>query len=556
MGTAVALAVTVVGLLLVLMSANNRSRSELRHNVAQREATASSLFSALLSASTASSSIPRELRHRRISSEDLRMMHASSAGDTMGLEVFDAAGGELDGMTFSQAAPTFTPSETATLLERVAQNNGAYIGDVMGTGADAAVELATEYPTDYGMRILVEDYPIEVLGELLQGYMHTFAGGDASAYLIDENGRAIATSRGDIIPGALVPNPPMLRALRRDKNGVFTVGGAGWYYNSARVTRTAWSLVLAVPDAVLYAPVSGLSVTAPRLALLLLALLGLAVLGLVNRTQRDARRLSRVNGDLELRNTQVEQANAAKSDFIAGMSHELRTPLNAIIGFGELMHDARVGPVSDAHREYLGDILTSARHLLELINDMLDISKVEAGRMELDPEDVDLHEVVAAVEPGLRALAAKRDLRLETDVGPGLTHVWLDSRRLRQVLINYASNAVKFTPPGGEVRIVLRARGDTLDLEVHDTGVGIRPQDIDKLFHEFVRLRPEEDTPGTGLGLALTRRLVQAQGGHVGVTSTPGEGSIFRATLPLIRADGVADPASDRSPVAVAAGNR
>jgi signal transduction histidine kinase len=549
-GTACALAITVVGLLLVLMTANDRSRSELRHNLVQRERSASALFSALLSASTEPSGVPSELRQREVNARDLHTMYVSAQGGLLALQVYNARGVELGGQVFFKAAPAVAPSETATLLARLAQNGGSYISNVIGTGAGTALDLATEYQTPYGIRIVVEEFPIGAISMLLPGYMHTFAGNSASAYLLDDSGRAIATSFGNILPGQMVPNTPLMQALHRHQSGEFHIGGIGWYYTSARVGRTAWTLILAVRDAVLYAPVSGLSVTAPRIALGLLTLLGLAVLTLVNRTQRDARRLSGVNSDLALRNTQVEQANAAKSEFIAGMSHELRTPLNAIIGFAELMHDGRVGPVSDDHREYLGDILTSARHLLELINDMLDISKVEAGRMELDPEDVDLHEVVAAVEPGLRALAGERGLRLETDIGPGLTHVWIDPRRLRQVLINYASNAVKFTPAGGEVRIVLRARGDVFDLEVHDTGVGISPEDLGKLFSEFVRLRSNDvdAPPGTGLGLALTRRLVEAQGGRVSVTSSPGEGSIFGATLPLVRPGETAD----RQPIASA----
>src|SRR5205807_4834944 len=155
------------------------------------------------------------------------------------------------------------------------------------------------------------------------------------------------------------------------------------------------------------------------------------------------------NDELEAQNRRVQEANRLKSEFLANMSHELRTPLNAIIGFAELMHDGKVGPVSAPHHEYLGDILTSSRHLLQLINDVLDLAKVEAGKMEFRPEPVDLAKLVAEVRDILRTLAAKKRIKIETAVGPGLDGVVLDPAKMKQVLYNYLSNALKFTPEEG-----------------------------------------------------------------------------------------------------------
>ena len=247
------------------------------------------------------------------------------------------------------------------------------------------------------------------------------------------------------------------------------------------------------------------------------------------------RALRATNRELEEQSRRVQEATRLKSEFLANMSHELRTPLNAIIGFAELMHDAKVGPVSEAHKECLADILTSSRHLLQLINDVLDLSKVEAGKMEFRPEPVDLARLVTEVRDILRGLAAKKRIQIGVEVDPALGEVVLDPGKLKQVLYNYLSNALKFTRESG--RVVVRAKAEDADrfrLEVEDNGIGIRPEDIARLFSEFQQLDASASKAyqGTGLGLALTKRIVDAQGGQIGVTSAPGQGSTFFAVLP------------------------
>jgi PAS domain S-box-containing protein len=233
---------------------------------------------------------------------------------------------------------------------------------------------------------------------------------------------------------------------------------------------------------------------------------------------------------------EADRANQSKSTFLANMSHELRSPLNGIIGFAELMHDGRVGPVSCEHKEYLGDILTSAHHLLELINDVLDLAKVESGKMEIRPEPTDPARTVAEVRDTLRPLAAQKRIEVSVDVAPDVGVVTTDPAKLKQVLYNYVSNALKFTPDKGRVIIrVRRVSGEKEFLvEVEDTGPGIRAEDLGRLFVEFQQLEATDGKKhaGTGLGLALTKRIVERQGGHVGVRSTPGVGSLFFAVLP------------------------
>ena len=237
----------------------------------------------------------------------------------------------------------------------------------------------------------------------------------------------------------------------------------------------------------------------------------------------------------EEENRRMQEANRLKSEFLANMSHELRTPLNAILGFAELMFKGKVGPVAENHKEYLGDILNSARHLLELINGVLDLAKVESGKMEFRPENVDLSRIIAEVRDILRGLASTKRINIEVKVDRSIAAVVLDPSKLRQVLYNYLSNALKFTPDEGLVSIrALPQAGDLVRIEVEDTGIGIRPEDTHRLFVEFQQLDAgmAKKYAGTGLGLALTKRIVEAQGGAVGVDSTVGTGSTFWATLP------------------------
>jgi protein-histidine pros-kinase len=240
-------------------------------------------------------------------------------------------------------------------------------------------------------------------------------------------------------------------------------------------------------------------------------------------------------GAMEQITRQAQEANRLKSEFLANMSHELRTPLNAIIGFAELMHDGRVGEVSARHQEYLGDILTSSHHLLQLINDVLDLAKVESGHMELNPRPFRIEAVATQVCDTLRSLALSRRITVDVESDRRLPEVVLDPARFKQVLYNYLANALKFTPEGGRVVLRLLPEGqDRVRIEVTDTGPGIAAQDLPKLFTEFRQLDSGagKKHQGTGLGLALTRRLVEAQGGEVGVDSEPGKGSTFFAILP------------------------
>jgi len=256
----------------------------------------------------------------------------------------------------------------------------------------------------------------------------------------------------------------------------------------------------------------------------------------------------------EQRRRALQEVSRLKSEFLANMSHELRTPLNAIIGFAEILHDGRVGAVSADQEEFLDDILTSSRHLLQLINDVLDLSKVEAGKMEFHPEPLDPARVLGEIRNMLRSLAASKRIAVTVEADAAVGRVTVDPAKLKQVLYNFLSNALKFTPEGGRVTMrVATERSDTFRVEVEDIGIGIRAEDTGRLFVEFQQLdaTTAKKHAGTGLGLALTKRIVEAQGGQVGVRSRVGIGSVFHAVLPRTAETGSQLESAVRSPAAV-----
>jgi protein-histidine pros-kinase len=244
---------------------------------------------------------------------------------------------------------------------------------------------------------------------------------------------------------------------------------------------------------------------------------------------------ARRRAELEEQNRHIQEATRLKSEFLANMSHELRTPLNGIIGFSEFLIDEKPGPVNAKQKEYLNDVLNSGRHLLQLINDVLDLAKVEAGKMELVIETFPLRTVISEVTSVVRPMIKEKRLTLEVEIGDQLDNITLDQQKLKQILYNLLSNAVKFTNEGGRIQVIASALdARTARIRVCDTGIGIRKDDLNKLFIEFQQLDAGSDRQfqGTGLGLALTKRIVELLKGTIDVQSEPGVGSTFTVTFP------------------------
>jgi GAF domain-containing protein len=231
---------------------------------------------------------------------------------------------------------------------------------------------------------------------------------------------------------------------------------------------------------------------------------------------------------------QLEAASRHKSEFLANMSHELRTPLNAIIGFSEVLAEKMFGDVNDKQAEYLQDILESGRHLLSLINDILDLSKIEAGRMELEVSAFDLREAIQNALTLVRERALRRGIALHHVIDNTVAAVRADERKVKQILLNLLSNAIKFTPEGGRIEVGVSPGDGIVEVSVTDTGVGIAPEDQHAVFEEFRQVgTADKKAEGTGLGLALSRKFIELHGGKISVQSEVGRGSTFSFTLPV-----------------------
>ena len=243
---------------------------------------------------------------------------------------------------------------------------------------------------------------------------------------------------------------------------------------------------------------------------------------------------ARVYQALEAQGQALDAANRHKSEFLANMSHELRTPLNAVIGFSEVLGDELFGELNEKQAEYVHDIHDSGRHLLSLINDILDLSKIEAGHMELDVSRFDLRGAIDVALTLVGERATRRQLTLESEVDENLGEFTGDERKFKQILLNLLSNAIKFTPEGGRVKLVARDVGAHIEVAVHDTGVGMTEDEQSLVFEAFRQVGTDyaRKGEGTGLGLTLTRQFVELHGGEVTVTSSPGNGSVFRVILP------------------------
>jgi signal transduction histidine kinase len=334
----------------------------------------------------------------------------------------------------------------------------------------------------------------------------------------DERGRLIASvgTTGATAPLTEVPDPGALARLPNDLVSVSSVKNVVWQVIAIRE-----------PTAVIAFDEAATGQRLVRVALLALLVVAAYVVGAVAARQR------RQQQELREANVRIDAASEAKSRFLAAVSHDLRTPLNAILGFSDILLQRLFGELNEKQDEYLRDIRGAGEHQLSLVNDLLDLSKIEAGKMELHPVPFSLRELLQQTHSVVMPLAEAKNIRLELEVPAVLPTVEQDPARLRQVMLNLLSNAVKFTPEGGSVRTAAAAHDGLVTVAVSDTGVGISPEDQARVFEEFQQVGASARSGhGTGLGLALVRGFVRMMGGEVTLRSAVGEGSTFSVTLP------------------------
>ncbi len=407
-----------------------------------------------------------------------------------------------------------------------------------------------------GWRITSVDSPGAVLGALVAELdlgsigdtLAPLAASSDDVYLLDKSGRLLLR-----LSHAFTPDPEALRDLGAASSVARAIGGQRLREQGDDPLGGGERLIASAPIPVVNLGTSVLDPTLVALAmqrvevvdrglepgttqlrvlrLILVAILFVGTFLFANRTSE----VLRQRRALSAANVALAEATAAKSKFLANMSHDLRTPLNAIIGFSDVLLGRMFGELNPKQQEYLEDILSSGKHQLSLVNDILDLSKVEAGKMELRPYDFDVVELIQGVHGMLQPLADQKALSFELALDPAIGSVHHDPARFKQILVNLLSNALKFTPQGGTVRTSARALADGwFAVDVTDTGIGIRPEDQAAIFEEFRQADAghASATPGTGLGLALVRHFAQLMGGDVTLVSAPGEGSTFTVRLP------------------------
>jgi len=476
----------------------------------------------------------------------------NSSTDIAAVDVADLAGAVLATVTGSSSfsGGTATPA-VMTIADR----------DFFRTarsGATAILGVTTEpllldHPVVIAVPLSSANSPTivgvlvgEISGSDLAGALRSQLGPFEDLYIVDGNGRLVGRAAVPSAPAVDLKADPIVQQLLAGTqvSGELRdpVTGTTRLLSSSAVgltSRPGWTVVAVQDTGGVEAETAAVLADqrALRLALVAILLLGtFAFARIAQGSVRQRKLLAIALGDVEAKSKEVEAANRHKSEFLANMSHELRTPLNAIIGFSEVLRQQMFGAINPKQGEYLEDIQTSGQHLLSLINDILDLSKVEAGKMELQLSRFSLPAALEPVVLMVRERAAGRGLALSTQIDPAVDQIEADERKVKQIVLNLMTNAVKFTPSGGKVTLEAKRDGSGVQVAVRDTGIGIAPADQARVFEEFTQAggAASSQQEGTGLGLTLSRRLVELHGGKIWVESELGKGSTFSFTLPPV----------------------
>ena len=421
------------------------------------------------------------------------------------------------------------PFNTATIASTLAGSRSTSVLIEVVAYLDRARDGSPAY-------LLLGVSPVSVVARVLRPLL----GSVDELYVVDAVGRLILRGSHAFTPDAAVftdlSGEQMLVAASRSATAGFDAvdpfGRGPRMAGSALLPDIGWRVIVVQGVTGTEADLDALLQQQRLLRVLLLALL----IGAAYASARSAVEVRRQRRDLAEANQQLAAASAAKSSFLATMSHELRTPLNAIIGFSDVLLQRLFGDLNDKQREYLEDIHSSGEHQLSLINDLLDLSKVEAGRLELDLAAVSVADTITTSLALVRERAAKKGLTVEAVISADLPFIRADGRKVKQIVVNLLTNAVKFTPMDGRVAVSATQQNGDILIAVADTGVGIALADQARIFEEFEQARSGKDADeGTGLGLALAKKLIELHGGHIWVESVLGMGSTFSFTIPIAR---------------------
>ncbi len=441
-----------------------------------------------------------------------------------------------------------SPALPSEFTARLPRNNG---GELAGFSS-VAPSTAGNAPTVFtGASVLALSREKNVSGFLIaevdlsripDWLTSVVAPGD-EVYVVDDRGRLITRTGA---PGKDVlrdlSGDPIIRAVAArgpiPTEGEDPLGGGRRFVASRRVAQLGWSAVTmrspGAASAEVEAALTQLLVS--RVILVVLVLLGSFLFATIASTALAQRNVNaRLVEAVRRTGAQLEEASRHKSEFLANMSHELRTPLNAVIGFSDVLLQGMFGALNEKQTDYLRDISTSGRHLLDLVNEVLDLSKVEAGRMELEPSEFALDDAIRSALAFVRERAGRHGIELSAELPGDLGTLVADERKVRQVLLNLLANAVKFTPDGGWIGVTARRADGEIQVSVRDSGIGIAPDDQPKVFEEFQQVGKPSDRPreGTGLGLTLAKRFVELHGGRIWLESVVGKGSTFTFALPV-----------------------
>ncbi|MGH2853303.1 MAG: ATP-binding protein [Solirubrobacteraceae bacterium] len=544
LGAAVPLVALIAFFGVGLASSQSKARDEVVARFADHAAISAALTYSLFesSAATEQASNAQLYGSARVSTATLSA--AARRGASTDLVLLAADGRVMASSANTPAIVTRSLQRNPGFVRMALAGQSFALSDVEALGrGQAVVQFAQAFATRYGQRVLVSGFPLKELSGFIGSFLAESAlrTGSASSqgFVIDRYGMIVAGAARGSADEQRQMEPGLVSAAWGGSNGSFDHGR---YFVAARIKNSSWLVVLTSSSSSLFASVSGQNEWVPWVLFAAFGLVSVLALMLLVRnaaTQRAAR-------------AEAERANRAKSEFLSRMSHELRTPLNAVIGFAQLLELDELDP---GQREGVEQILQAGRHLLELINEVLDISRIDSGTIAMSLEPVHLGSVLADALSLIRPLADRAEVRLDADPAElADVYVLADHQRLKQVLINLLSNAVKYNRRGGEISMRFNnAPEGRVELSITDTGAGLTAEQLARLFDPFDRLGVGSEIEGTGLGLALSIRLMQAMGGTIRAESQPAEGTTMR--LELARAEGPAEPETHQAVPSAAVGS-